>query len=91
MSKLKWFPVAYLISSVICFILVVGMIAWHYFHEHHGDTRTEGQEKGALGSGVSYALNQINRERLLSENRQTIATGVLAHIDQNDISLRSGE
>ena len=40
MNKDKWFSIGYLIGSVILFFVLIGIMAWHYFHDHHEDTRT---------------------------------------------------
>ena len=47
MNKDKWFSVGYLIGSVILFFVLLGIMAWHYFHDHHEDTRT-GKRSGEV-------------------------------------------
>ena len=70
MNKDKWFSISYLIVSVILFFVLIGIMAWHYFHEHHEDTRT--------GNQLEQALNQPGQACLMSQDRgfNSIANGV---------------
>lgn len=53
MKREKWFPVIYLIASVILFLLLIGSMAWHYFHEHHIHR----------GNSIEQHLNHLDDEQ----------------------------
>lgn len=60
MNKDKWFSISYLIVSVILFFVLIGIMVWHYFHDHHEDTRT--------GKHSGQVLNQSDRARLMAQD-----------------------
>ena len=53
MSRERWFPVVYLIVSVALFLLLIGAMAWHYFHEHHSHT----------GNSIEQHLSHLDNEQ----------------------------
>ncbi len=55
MDKEKRFGIGILVGSVLLFVLMLGFIYWHYFHEHHADTTT--------GAAVSYARDYLDNVR----------------------------
>ena len=63
MRKKKWFPITYLIGSVICFVILIGIIAWHYFHDHHGDARNDNPAAETVELQAAVSLASVLRGR----------------------------
>ena len=61
MNKDKWFSIGYLIVSVILFFVLIGIMAWHYFHDHHQDTGTS-KHSGQV-------LNPSDKAHLMVQDR----------------------
>lgn len=40
MNKEKWLSIGLLIGSIVLFFVLIGVMAWHFFHDHHSDTKT---------------------------------------------------
>lgn len=41
MNKEKWYSIGCFALSILFSLIALGTAAWHFFHDHHGDTRLE--------------------------------------------------
>lgn len=41
MNTGKWYSIGCLALSALILLIVLGIAAWHFFHQHHGDNRLE--------------------------------------------------
>jgi len=41
MNKEKWYSVGCFALSILFLLIALGTAAWHFFHDHHGDTRLD--------------------------------------------------
>jgi len=67
MNKEKWFPMGYLIASVFFLFVLLGFIVWHYFHDHHGDTRIE--IRGPIESKSGLGPTELVIDLAIDEDR----------------------
>lgn len=67
MNKEKWYSIGYLALSIFFLLIVLGAAAWHFFHDHHDDTR---HDSSAGIEPVSYAIAIYGDELTKTRTRQ---------------------
>ena len=81
MNKEKLSSMGYLIASVICLFVLLGVIAWHYYHDHHGDTRSDSRRPVESSSGLGPTVLAIG---------QSVTPAKFARSDRNNSADSEG-
>jgi hypothetical protein len=70
MNKEKWYSIGCFALSILFLLIALGTTAWHFFHDHHGDTRLEQSlraepesPENALGMKTSMATEHAARDK----------------------------
>ena len=65
MTKQKRYSIGYLALSIFFLLIALGTAAWHFFHDHHDDTR---EDSSAGAEPVLHAVTNHKNDRTKTRN-----------------------